>query len=124
MIPGASVLLLIFVLGRQSPGFFPNGLESDDFGDTLPTPVVAANDAVRLRDGTPVTLSGHIRKDLGKDLYLFQDAKGVVTVRVRDWNGLTVYPTDRILVKGTIESGGYYSMYSPVYVDVQHLRKR
>ena len=56
-------------------------------------------------DDAPVSIQGQIVQHLGKDLYLFRDATGEITVEIDHdlWRGQAVNPQDTVIIHGEVE---------------------
>lgn len=88
----------------MAEGFQPASNVNGGFqGPGLSVSTVA--EALKMSDDTAVILEGKIEKSLGKENYLFSDSTGSVTIEIdnEDWHGLTVTPSDTVIIKGEVE---------------------
>ncbi len=67
--------------------------------------VISVAEALKLSDDTPVVLNGKIKKNLGKEKYLFSDGSADIVVEIdnEDWRGLNITPQDTIEIQGEID---------------------
>ncbi|WAW09421.1 YgiW/YdeI family stress tolerance OB fold protein [Oxalobacter vibrioformis] len=67
--------------------------------------LVTVQQAMGMRDDTPVTLKGHIVQSLGDEEYLFKDATGTIRVEIdhKLWAGIQVSPDELVEIQGEIE---------------------
>ncbi len=61
--------------------------------------------ALSMRDDTPVTLTGKIVSSLGDEKYLFRDATGEIIIEIddEDWRGITVTPETTLEIVGEVD---------------------
>jgi uncharacterized protein (TIGR00156 family) len=73
-----------------------------------------------LPDNTPVTMRGRITKDMGDNIYVFEDSSGTIMMEIdeSDWNGNTVRVNDVVTVYGNIDKSDNY-----VEVDVTSIER-
>lgn len=107
------MMALLTALGVQAKhnlggGFTGPGTDSSSVAEVL-----------KMRDDAPVTLNGHIEKQLGGDHYLFKDATGTITVEIDDdeWGGLNVTPTTPVTISGEVDKD-----WTSLKVDVKTIR--
>ncbi|MCW8336379.1 YgiW/YdeI family stress tolerance OB fold protein [Vibrio paucivorans] len=76
--------------------------------------------ALESSDDTPVTLTGHIVKALGKKDYLFKDDTGEITVEIshKRWQGQEITPSDTVQIVGEVDKD-----WSERDIDVDTIRK-
>lgn len=67
--------------------------------------LVTVQQAMGMRDDTPVTLRGHIVQSLGDEDYLFKDATGTIRVEIDHelWAGIQISPNDLVEIQGEVE---------------------
>lgn len=108
---GATVILT--VSGVQAKHNLGGGFTGPGADSTTVT------DVLKMRDDTPVTLTGHIEKQLGGDHYLFKDPTGTVTVEIDDdeWGGLNVTPETPVILSGEVDKD-----WTSLKVDVKNIR--
>lgn len=72
----------------------------------VPNTVRGVIEAGRFADGMEVTLTGIIKKSLGKEMYIFSDGTGDITVDIDDdeWFGLKATPETTVLIIGEVDS--------------------
>lgn len=77
-------------------------------------------EVVSLPDNTPVTMRGKITKNMGDDIYVFEDSSGTIMMEIdeEDWNGQTVRVDDVVTVYGNVDKGSDY-----VEIDVNSIRR-
>lgn len=61
--------------------------------------------ALTMRDDSPVTLTGKIVSSLGDEKYLFRDATGEIIIEIddEDWRGITVSPETTLEIVGEVD---------------------
>ena len=121
-----ALLSLVLISASASAGFNDNGYKSGGgFMDGgKPTgPINTVQQALKARDDTPVTVTGHIVSRAGRDddEFIFRDATGEIKVGVGDyaWNGINITPNDRVRIEGAIDKG----FIMPTTIDVYQIRK-
>ena len=67
-------------------------------------------EVVSLPDNTPVTMRGMITKNMGDNIYVFEDSSGTIMMEIdeEDWNGQTVRVDDIVTVYGNVDKGSDY----------------
>ena len=77
-------------------------------------------EVVSLPDNTPVTMRGMITKNMGDNIYVFEDSSGTIMMEIdeEDWNGQTVRVDDIVTVYGNVDKGSDY-----VEIDVNSIRR-
>lgn len=80
----------------------------------------SVTEVVSLPDNTPVTMRGRITKNLGDNIYVFEDSSGTIMMEIdeEDWNGTTVRVDDVVTVYGNVDKGSDY-----VEIDVNSIRR-
>nr|MBQ0091235.1 NirD/YgiW/YdeI family stress tolerance protein [Candidatus Enterousia merdequi] len=65
----------------------------------------SVTEVVNMPDDTPVVMMGYITKDMGDEMYVFEDASGTIMIEIddSDWNGKTVRTDDVVTVYGKID---------------------
>lgn len=63
--------------------------------------------AKNMPDNSPVVLRGYIIKNVGDDMYLFQDMSDSIFLEMdgNAWNGLSITPNDMVIVHGDVDKG-------------------
>ena len=70
---------------------------------------MTVSEVVKLRDDTPVVLTGKIDKALGDEKYQFSDSTGTIIVEVDDdnWRNIQVTPNDTVQIRGEVDKGWF-----------------
>lgn len=68
----------------------------------------SVSEIVDMPDNTPVVLLGRITKNMGDEIFLFEDSSGNIMLQIdeEDWNGNTVRVDDVVTVYGHIDKKG------------------
>ena len=92
--------------------------EAGFVGGPNPT-IVTVAEAKTLPDDAWVVLQGYIERHIRKDLYLFRDETGTITVDIDDdeWQGFVVKPTDKIEIRGEVDRE-----FASLEIDVDYIR--
>jgi len=82
--------------------------------------ITTVEEALKLRDDSPVTLRGKIERFLGNEKYLFSDITGSITIEIDNdiWRNITVNENDPVEIQGEIDRN-----FRRVEVEVQRIRK-
>ena len=85
-----------------------------------PTTYWSVSEVMTLPDNSPVVMRGRITKDMGGNMYVFEDSSGTVMLEIddEDWNGNTVRINDVVTVYGNIDKGVNY-----IEIDVDSVEK-
>lgn len=80
----------------------------------------SVSEVMTLPDNSPVVMRGRITKDMGGNMYVFEDSSGTVMLEIddEDWNGNTVRVNDVVTVYGNIDKGVNY-----IEIDVDSVEK-
>lgn len=91
-----SMLIAISALAQTGGGFVGPGA-----GGSATT----VQQALSMRDDTPVVLTGKIVSSLGDEKYLFRDATGEIIIEIDDddWRGITVTPDATLEIVGEVD---------------------
>lgn len=75
---------------------------------------------MNLPDNSPVVLHGKITKNMGDEVFLFEDSTGTIMLEIdeEDWNGNTVTVDDVVTVYGNLDKNDGY-----IEVDVNSIQK-
>lgn len=75
------------------------------FIDTTDNKNYTVDEAIQLKNKTPIVLEGQIQKHVHKDKYLFSDGTNQMTVEIKNnrWNDVDVTPNDRVRLTGEID---------------------
>lgn len=73
--------------------------------------VWSVTEVVSLPDDTPVVMRGRITKNMGNNIFVFEDASGTIMLEIdeADWNGNTVRVDDIVTVYGSVDKGSNYT---------------
>ncbi|WP_312742136.1 MULTISPECIES: YgiW/YdeI family stress tolerance OB fold protein [Enterobacteriaceae] len=87
-------------------------------GPTLGTSSVSVAQAKSFRDDAWVVLEGRITRQVGHELYEFQDGTGTVYVDIDDkyWMGQTASPQSKIRIEGEVDKD-----WNSVEIDVKNI---
>ena len=68
----------------------------------------SVTEVVDMPDNTPVVLLGRITKNMGNEMFVFEDASGTIMLEIdeEDWNGNTVRVDDVVTVYGHVDKKG------------------
>ena len=80
----------------------------------------SVTEVMTLPDNSPVVMRGRITKNMGGNMYLFEDSSGNVMLEIdeEDWNGNTVRVNDVVTVYGNVDKGVNYTE-----IDVESVEK-
>ena len=83
-------------------------------------PYWSVTEVVSLPDKSPVVMRGRITKNMGDEIYLFEDSSGTIMLEIdeEDWNGKTVRVDDIVTVYGNVDKGVNYTE-----IDVESIEK-
>ncbi len=90
-------------------------------GFTGPGPdAVTVMKAKQLADDTWITLTGHILRHEGKDIYVFKDSSGEARIDIDDdaWGGIHISPQDKVVLVGKVDKD-----WGGVEIEVKTVRK-
>lgn len=73
--------------------------------------VWTVTEVVSLPDDTPVVMRGRITKNMGNNIFVFEDASGTIMMEIDEesWNGNTVRVDDIVTVYGNVDKGSNYT---------------
>jgi len=106
-----SVLTLAAVLpvcsAMAGPGKMMN---NGNMNNTQPA-VWTVTEVVSLPDNTPVVMRGRITKNMGNNIFVFEDGSGTIMLEIDEesWNGNTVRVDDIVTVYGNVDKGTNYT---------------
>ena len=82
--------------------------------------VWSVTEVVSLPDDTPVVMRGRITKNMGNNIFVFEDSSGTIMLEIDEesWNGNTVRVDDIVTVYGNVDKGTNYTE-----VDVESIVK-
>ena len=106
-----SVLTLIAAMpicgAIAGPG---NTMNMGNMNNTQPA-VWTVTEIMTLPDNTPVVMRGYITKNMGNNIYVFEDDSGTIMMEIdeEDWNGNTVRVDDIVTVYGNVDKGTNYT---------------
>ena len=80
----------------------------------------SVTEVVSLPDDTPVVMRGRITKNMGNNIFVFEDSSGTIMMEIDEesWNGNTVRVDDIVTVYGNVDKGSNYTE-----VDVESIVK-
>lgn len=73
--------------------------------------VWTVTEVVSLPDDTPVVMRGRITKNMGNNIFVFEDGSGTIMMEIDEesWNGNTVRVDDIVTVYGSVDKGSNYT---------------
>lgn len=73
--------------------------------------VWTVTEVMSLPDETPVVMRGRITKNMGNDIFVFEDGSGTIMLEIDEesWNGNTVRVDDIVTVYGNVDKGSNYT---------------
>ena len=73
--------------------------------------VWTVTEVMSLPDDTPVVMRGYITKNMGNNIFVFEDDSGTIMLEIdeEDWNGNTVRVDDVVTVYGNVDQGTNYT---------------
>ena len=73
--------------------------------------VWSVTEVVSLPDNTPVVMRGRITKNMGNNIFVFEDGSGTIMMEIDEesWNGNTVRVDDVVTVYGSVDKGSNYT---------------
>ena len=82
--------------------------------------VWTVTEVISLPDNTPVVMRGRITKNMGNNIFVFEDGSGTIMLEIDEesWNGNTVRVDDIVTVYGNVDKGTNYTE-----VDVESIVK-
>lgn len=113
-----SVLAMIAVL-PISAAIAGSGMQKNTMKKNNPT-YWSVTEIMSLPDNSPVVLHGKITKNMGDNVYVFEDGSGTIMLEIEesDWNGNSVTVDDIVTVYGNLDKGDDY-----MEVDVTSIQK-
>ena len=73
--------------------------------------VWTVTEVMSLPDNTPVVMRGRITRNMGDNIFVFEDSSGTIMMEIEeaDWNGNTVLVDDIVTVYGNIDKSDNYT---------------
>lgn len=73
--------------------------------------VWSVTEVISLPDDTPVVMRGRITKNMGNNIFVFEDGSGTIMLEIDEesWNGNTVRVDDVVTVYGNVDKGTNYT---------------
>ena len=73
--------------------------------------VWTVTEVMTLPDETPVVMRGRITRNMGNNIFVFEDNSGTIMMEIdeEDWNGNTVRVDDIVTVYGNVDKGQNYT---------------
>lgn len=73
--------------------------------------VWSVTEVMSLPDDTPVVMRGRITRNMGDNIFVFEDNSGTIMMEIEeeDWNGNAVLVDDIVTVYGNIDKGSNYT---------------
>jgi len=65
-------------------------------------------EVINMPDNTPVVMLGRITKNMGEEMFVFEDSSGTIMMQIEeeDWNGRTVTADEVVTVYGHVDKNG------------------
>ena len=110
-----SILTLAAVLpicgAMAGSGKSMNNMNNMNKGMTNQPAVWTVTEVVSLPDNTPVVMRGRITKNMGNNIFVFEDGSGTIMLEIDEesWNGNTVRVDDVVTVYGNVDKGSNYT---------------
>ena len=118
-----SVLTLVTLLPLSAafagPGMKTNNMNNNMMTQNQPT-YWSVTEVMALPDNAPVTMRGRITRDMGDNVYMFEDSSGNIMLEIdeEDWNGNTVRVNEMVTIYGNVDKGDNY-----IEIDVNSVEK-
>lgn len=109
-----SILTLVAVLpicgAVAGPGKMANNNMNNNMMNNQPA-VWTVTEVMSLPDETPVVMRGRITRNMGNNIFVFEDNSGTIMMEIEeeDWNGNTVRVDDIVTVYGNVDKGQNYT---------------
>lgn len=105
-----SVLALAAILPICGAMAGPNKNMNNGMNGNQPA-VWTVTEVISLPDDTPVVMRGRITKNMGNNIFVFEDGSGTVMLEIDEesWNGNTVRVDDIVTVYGNVDKGTNYT---------------
>lgn len=112
-------ILALAVVMPMCGAFAGSGKSMNNTMNTQPA-VWSVTEIMSLPDDTPVVMRGRITKNMGNNIFVFEDASGTIMLEIDEesWNGNTVRVDDIVTVYGNVDKGTNYTE-----VDVESIVK-
>lgn len=106
-----SVLALVAVMPIYSALAGPGKTMNMNNNMNTQPAVWTVTEVVSLPDETPVVMRGRITKNMGNNIFVFEDASGTIMLEIDEesWNGNTVRVDDIVTVYGNVDKGTNYT---------------
>ncbi len=119
-IAAALVMAVSLATGALAEGLAAPGSNAGGFSGPGPE-LATVQQALSMRDDSKVSIKGSIVKNLGDEMYVFQDATGTIEVEIDNdnWHGQTVTPADIVIISGEVDKE-----WSHTYIDVSSVVKQ
>ena len=110
-----SVLTLMAILpvcgAMAGSGKNMNGMNNMNNMNGNQPAVWTVTEVMGLPDNTPVVIRGRITKNMGNNIFVFEDGSGTIMLEIDEesWNGNTVRVDDIVTVYGNVDKGSNYT---------------
>ena len=106
----ALVAFLPICAAVAGPGKNMNNNMNNNMMNNQPA-VWSVTEVVSLPDDTPVVMRGRITKNMGNNIFVFEDGSGTIMLEIDEesWNGNTVRVDDVVTVYGNVDKGSNYT---------------
>ena len=105
-----SVLALVAIMPIYG-AFAGSGKSMNNNMHSTQPAVWSVTEVVSLPDDTPVVMRGRITKNMGNNIFVFEDGSGTIMMEIDEesWNGNTVRVDDIVTVYGNVDKGSNYT---------------
>ena len=105
-----SVLTLVALMPIYGATAGPGNTMNAGNMNTQPA-VWTVTEIMTLPDNTPVVMRGYITKNMGNNMFVFEDDSGTIMLEIDEesWNGNTVRVDDIVTVYGNVDKGTNYT---------------
>ena len=106
-----SVLTLVALMPVCGAMAGPGKTMSNGMMNNNQPAVWTVTEIMSLPDNTPVVMRGRITKNMGNNIFVFEDGSGTVMLEIDEesWNGNTVRVDDIVTVYGNVDKGTNYT---------------
>ena len=107
----AAILPICGAMAGQNKNMNNNMNKNMNNGMNNQPAVWSVTEVIALPDNTPVVMRGRITKNMGNDIFVFEDASGTIMLEIDEesWNGNTVRVDDIVTVYGNVDKGTNYT---------------
>ena len=106
-----SILTLVAFMPICSAFAGSGKMMNNNMNNNAQPAVWTVTEVMSLPDETPVVMRGRITKNMGNNIFVFEDNSGTIMMEIEedDWNGNTVRVDDIVTVYGNVDKGQNYT---------------